>query len=139
VVEVDGEPLGIEVAIATPDRVVVVADGVRRSFSVATFGDEIYVDSPQANVVLHALARFPRAVDELAAGSLVAPMPGTVVRKSPRGSAPGRCSRSRPWWAPIPRRQPTVREVPSRSARGRPARSAVSTTTPDETGRMRPR
>ncbi|MFJ3672095.1 biotin carboxylase N-terminal domain-containing protein [Streptomyces sp. NPDC090106] len=70
---------GVRVVHAGADRVVLEADGVRRTFEVARHGDEVYV-GPTA---LTALPRFPDPAAQLAPGSLLAPMPGTVVRIAP--------------------------------------------------------
>jgi acetyl/propionyl-CoA carboxylase alpha subunit len=83
-VEVDGEPVDVRAAAVTAadgtDVVSLVQGGVRRRFAVATYGDDVYVDGPAGCVVLRALPRFPSSAHALAAGSLVAPMPGTIVR-----------------------------------------------------------
>jgi acetyl-CoA carboxylase biotin carboxylase subunit len=78
--EVNGEPLDDVAALSvTHDHVVLLVDGVRRSFAVHLVEDVAYVDSPLGSVVLREQPRFPAAVEKAAAGSLVAPMPGTVV------------------------------------------------------------
>ena len=78
--EVNGVPLDdVTVVCVAGDRVVLVVDGVRRTFVVHLVGDEIYVDTPRGGLALRAQARFPQTVDKPEAGSLVAPMPGTVV------------------------------------------------------------
>ncbi|WP_324612827.1 acetyl-CoA carboxylase biotin carboxyl carrier protein subunit, partial [Streptomyces specialis] len=71
---------------AAPGRVVLDVAGVRRAFTVARHGDGTYVDSPLGPVALTAVARFPTPVDQVPPGSLLAPMPGTVVRVD---AAPG--------------------------------------------------
>jgi propionyl-CoA carboxylase alpha chain len=66
---------------AAPDRVVLDVDGVRRAFGLARYGTSlVHVDSPLGAVALSVLPRFPEPERETAAGSLLAPMPGTVVR-----------------------------------------------------------
>ncbi|MCZ8377751.1 acetyl/propionyl-CoA carboxylase subunit alpha [Mycobacterium sp. CPCC 205372] len=65
---------------ATPGRVVLEVDGVERPFEVARYGDAVFVDSPQGATELVALPRFPDPGAAIAHGSLVAPMPGSVVR-----------------------------------------------------------
>ncbi|MFD8499849.1 acetyl/propionyl/methylcrotonyl-CoA carboxylase subunit alpha [Amycolatopsis sp. NPDC059657] len=65
---------------AEPGRVVLDVAGVRRAFDVAKYGDAVYVDSALGPVTLRAEPRFADPDAALAAGSLVAPMPGTVVR-----------------------------------------------------------
>lgn len=67
---------GVHVVHADARRVVLDIDGARRKFEVARYGDQVHVN----NTVLTALPRFPDAEAQLAPGSLLAPMPGTVVR-----------------------------------------------------------
>jgi len=63
-----------------PDRVVLEVGGMRRDFTVAVHGAEVYVDSALGPVVLEAEPRFVDPATVVAAGSLLAPMPGTVIR-----------------------------------------------------------
>ncbi|SCL14879.1 propionyl-CoA carboxylase alpha chain [Micromonospora rhizosphaerae] len=65
---------------AAPDRVVLDVDGVRRAFRVRRVGSEVFVDGPDGAASLAELPRFPPPTAELAAGSLVAPLPGAVTR-----------------------------------------------------------
>ncbi|WP_181794373.1 biotin carboxylase N-terminal domain-containing protein [Streptomyces sp. WELS2] len=67
---------GVRVVHADARLVVLDIDGVRRKFTVARYGDQVHVGATR----LTALPRFPDPVARLAPGSLVAPMPGTVVR-----------------------------------------------------------
>ncbi|MGN9760876.1 ATP-binding protein [Streptomyces sp. SD31] len=67
---------GVRVVHADAARVVLEVDGVRRNFEVARYGDEIHVNTTR----LTALPRFPAPTAQHAPGSLLAPMPGTVVR-----------------------------------------------------------
>ncbi|MFG2927764.1 acetyl/propionyl/methylcrotonyl-CoA carboxylase subunit alpha [Streptomyces achromogenes] len=67
---------GVRVVHADARLVVLDIDGVRRKFPVARYGDQVHVGTTR----LTALPRFPDPVARLAPGSLVAPMPGTVVR-----------------------------------------------------------
>jgi propionyl-CoA carboxylase alpha chain len=69
-----------EPAASRAAEVVLEVDGVRRSFSIARYGKDIYVDSALGAVHLLALERFADPADDVAAGSLLAPMPGSVVR-----------------------------------------------------------
>ncbi|MBV9321440.1 MAG: acetyl/propionyl-CoA carboxylase subunit alpha [Mycobacterium sp.] len=62
------------------DDVVLVDCAVACRFAVARYGDEIYVDSPRGPVHLVALPRFPEPGSALQQGSLLAPMPGSVIR-----------------------------------------------------------
>ena len=64
----------------SPAQVVLVVAGVRRTFAVAAYGATRVVDSPLGSVSLSLVDRFPDPSAALSAGSLVAPMPGTVVR-----------------------------------------------------------
>jgi propionyl-CoA carboxylase alpha chain len=71
----------IELIAATPDRVVLAdANGVACSFAIARYGDDIYVDSARGPVHLLAVPRFPEPGSAVEKGSLVAPMPGNVIR-----------------------------------------------------------
>ncbi|MGH3552715.1 MAG: biotin/lipoyl-containing protein, partial [Mycobacterium sp.] len=67
---------------ATPDEVVLAdADGVAYSFEIARYDDDdVYVDSPHGPVHLVALPRLPEPGSAVEQGSLVAPMPGNVIR-----------------------------------------------------------
>lgn len=67
---------GVRVVHADADLVVLEVDGVRRRFEVARYGDQVYVNA----TALTALPRFPDPTAPHAPGSLLAPMPGTVVR-----------------------------------------------------------
>jgi propionyl-CoA carboxylase alpha chain len=71
---------GVTVVSAAPDHVVLDVAGVRRSFEVAIDGANVDVDSPLGPVTLHRKPRFVDPAEQLAAGSLVAPMPGSVAR-----------------------------------------------------------
>ncbi len=82
-VRIDGHD-GLGVVSASPERVVLdVPDGdgvVRRGFEVARYGALACVDSPLGPVSLTRRPRFTDPVDQVDPGSLLAPMPGTVVR-----------------------------------------------------------
>ncbi|MET7567068.1 biotin carboxylase N-terminal domain-containing protein [Streptomyces sp. NPDC005492] len=67
---------GVHVVHADAGLVVLEVDGVRRKFEVARYGDQVHVNA----TALTALPRFPDPTAQLAPGSLLAPMPGTVVR-----------------------------------------------------------
>ncbi|OBG44796.1 biotin carboxylase N-terminal domain-containing protein [Mycolicibacterium fortuitum] len=71
---------GVSLVSATPDRVVLSIGGVERAFDVARYGDQVFVDSPLGPVQLAAVPRFPDPADAVAHGSLLAPMPGSVIR-----------------------------------------------------------
>ncbi|KAB1909495.1 biotin carboxylase N-terminal domain-containing protein [Micromonospora sp. AMSO31t] len=70
----------VTVVEAAPDRVVLDVDGVRRAFRVHRVGSEVFVDGPDGAASLTELPRFPLPTAELAAGSLLAPLPGAVTR-----------------------------------------------------------
>lgn len=63
-----------------PDHVVLDVSGLRRGFDVARYGDRVYVDSALGPVSLTAIQRFVDPSTVLAEGSLLAPMPGAVIR-----------------------------------------------------------
>ena len=71
---------GVRLVSATPDRVVLSVDGVERAFDVARYTDAVFVDSPLGPVRLTAQPRFPDPDAAVAHGSLLAPMPGSVIR-----------------------------------------------------------
>ncbi|HEX6248068.1 MAG TPA: biotin carboxylase N-terminal domain-containing protein, partial [Nocardioidaceae bacterium] len=64
---------------ATPDRVVLEVNGADTPFEVSVRGDDVDVDSVHGHVALTRLPRFTNPADKVASGSLLAPMPGTVV------------------------------------------------------------
>jgi biotin carboxyl carrier protein len=77
---VNGEPLPVRLLRATPDTVELEVGGVRRTYTVQRVPGWSYVDGPDGSA---ALAEVPRFADPNAAahpGSLLAPMPGGVVR-----------------------------------------------------------
>nr|WP_240982862.1 biotin carboxylase N-terminal domain-containing protein [Streptomyces sp. S3(2020)] len=67
---------GVRVVHADAHLVVLEVEGVRRKFEVSRYGDEVYVNATR----LRPLPRFSDPAAQLVPGSLVAPMPGTVVR-----------------------------------------------------------
>ncbi|MFD6287407.1 acetyl/propionyl/methylcrotonyl-CoA carboxylase subunit alpha [Streptomyces sp. NPDC060205] len=67
---------GVQVVQAGADLVVLDIAGVRRKFAVSRYGDRVHVNG----TTLTALPRFPAPEPDHAPGSLLAPMPGTVVR-----------------------------------------------------------
>ncbi|BAX94191.1 acetyl/propionyl/methylcrotonyl-CoA carboxylase subunit alpha [Mycobacterium shigaense] len=70
-----------QLVTSSPDHVVLAdGNGVATSFSVARYGQDIYVDSARGPVHLTALPRFPEPGSAVEKGSLVAPMPGNVIR-----------------------------------------------------------
>jgi pyruvate carboxylase subunit A/propionyl-CoA carboxylase alpha chain len=71
---------GVTLVSAEPDRVVLAVDGVDRPFDVARYGDSVFVDSPLGPTQFTVLPRFPDPASAVAQGSLLAPMPGSVLR-----------------------------------------------------------
>ncbi|MCW2789627.1 MAG: accC [Aeromicrobium sp.] len=72
--------LGVTVFAATGDGVDLEVDGVRRTCRVHRSGDVFFVDSVLGATTLVEEDRFPEPGSQDAPGSLLAPMPGTVVR-----------------------------------------------------------
>ncbi len=80
-VQVDGEPLPeLSLIAATPDGVTLQEGRVLRRIEVHRVGDVTWVDSVLGSSCLTELPRYPSGVATLEAGSLVAPMPGIVLR-----------------------------------------------------------
>ena len=78
---VAGKPVpGATVLSATPARVDLVCAGIRRIVDVTRIGATAYVDSALGHDALAEVERFPDPSASAHAGSLLAPMPGTVVR-----------------------------------------------------------
>ena len=73
--EVDGHA----VVAATPTEVTLETDGVRTTYSIAVDGLAVDVDSARGHVRLTRVPRFVDPAEQVASGSLLAPMPGTVV------------------------------------------------------------
>lgn len=71
---------GIEVLSATPTEVVLCAGGVTRTYSVNRVGLHHYVDGPDGASDLTLIERFKLPESQLDPGSLVATLPGTIVR-----------------------------------------------------------
>ncbi|MFE7108528.1 biotin carboxylase N-terminal domain-containing protein [Streptomyces sp. NPDC057575] len=71
---------GERVVAARPGRVTLEADGITRHYDIAVHGDKAYVDTATGSYTLTALPRFTDPTDRTEPGSLLAPMPGTVVR-----------------------------------------------------------
>ncbi|WP_448508887.1 ATP-binding protein [Mycolicibacterium thermoresistibile] len=86
-----GGDTGATVVSAAPDLVVLSVAGVEHPFAVARYGDAVFVDSALGPVDFDALPRFPDPDVAVAHGTLLAPMPGVVVRV---GAAVGDAVRS---------------------------------------------
>jgi propionyl-CoA carboxylase alpha chain len=70
----------VQLVNSTPERVVLEVDGVRRAFEVAAYDGLVCVDSSLGSVALTPVERFTDPSRQVSAGSLLAPMPGTVIR-----------------------------------------------------------
>ncbi|MFY2788935.1 biotin carboxylase N-terminal domain-containing protein [Rhodococcus sp. MALMAid1271] len=78
---VDGVSLDdVELVENTPMSVTLDDRGIRRTFEVHSYGSAVFVDSALGPVRLVRAPRFTDPADEVAAGSLLAPMPGSVIR-----------------------------------------------------------
>lgn len=75
---------GVEVVAVAGDRVTLEHDGLRTSYDVAVSGEpgheQVDVDWAAGHLGLTRAPRFTDPADAVASGSLLAPMPGTVVR-----------------------------------------------------------
>lgn len=78
-----GDP-SVQLVSATVDQVVLTDHGVDHTFTVARYNQNVdqhvYVDSARGPVHLIALHRFPTPASAVEQGSLVAPIPGNVIR-----------------------------------------------------------
>jgi propionyl-CoA carboxylase alpha chain len=71
----------VQLVSASTDEVVLAdGNGVACSFAVARRDLDVYVDSARGPVHLVAVPRFPDPASSVEQGSLVAPMPGNVIR-----------------------------------------------------------
>jgi len=70
---------GLAVLAASPTAVTLERDGVATTYDVLVTGDRVDVDAPSGHVSLTVVPRFTDPADAVASGSLLAPMPGTVV------------------------------------------------------------
>ncbi|GAB3721923.1 ATP-binding protein [Nocardiopsis oceani] len=68
----------VRVLAASPNHVVLEADGLRRAFDVH-IGAAVYVDSPLGSVALTPVDPLPAPETKVDPGALPAPMPGTVT------------------------------------------------------------
>ncbi|MGH3862365.1 biotin carboxylase N-terminal domain-containing protein [Actinokineospora sp.] len=71
---------GVRLLASSPTRVELEVAGVRRVFDVARYPGIACVDSAFGSVTLTVPPRFDDPADHVAPGSLLAPMPGTVIR-----------------------------------------------------------
>ena len=77
---VDDVTVDVVLQAATTEAVDMTIDGVRRTFRTSLDGERVDVDSPLGSSSYEIVPRFPDHMHDVAAGSLVAPMPGSVVR-----------------------------------------------------------
>ncbi|ORA08106.1 acetyl/propionyl/methylcrotonyl-CoA carboxylase subunit alpha [Mycobacterium arosiense] len=70
----------VQLVSATAKAVVLRVNGVEHGFSVRRYAADVYVDSARGPVHLIAQPRFPEPGSTVEKGSLVAPMPGSVIR-----------------------------------------------------------
>lgn len=71
---------GVRALAVTPDRVTLEVGGLARHFTVMADRDRVYVDADAASYAFTVLPRFTDPATHTEPGSLLAPMPGTVVR-----------------------------------------------------------
>jgi acetyl/propionyl-CoA carboxylase alpha subunit len=79
-VSVDGVAVDVRVLGVTEGSVDVEVAGVRHRVRVKRVDDVVYADSASGSTVMRVVDRFPDHAREGAAGSLHAPLPGTVTR-----------------------------------------------------------
>ncbi len=78
--EVDGQPVDVQVLALSPHGADLLVHGVRRRFDVVDTEHATYVSTSYGSVTLTEIPRFPDPDEHHAAGSQLAPMPGSVVR-----------------------------------------------------------
>ncbi len=71
---------GLEVLAVGPTSVTLLEGGVTATYAVTVAGEAAEVDGPLGHARLVRQPRFTDPADVVASGSLLAPMPGTVVR-----------------------------------------------------------
>ncbi|MGD0245183.1 MAG: biotin carboxylase N-terminal domain-containing protein [Streptosporangiaceae bacterium] len=77
---VNGQPIDALVLAASPGQVDLEIDGTRRVYRVHQTGDGTYVDASDGSSALREIPRFGDPEKAAPAGSLLAPMPGLVLR-----------------------------------------------------------
>ena len=81
-VTLDGDIVDAAAAAVTPDGLVLTVDGVDRHYRVQRVGTTHFVDGPDGSSRLVEHDRLPVVAEQVAEGSALAPMPGSVVRLS---------------------------------------------------------
>ena len=76
----DWQPETLRIVSASIDIADVEVDGVRRRYHITRSGAQHFVDSTLGSTTLSEVERFPDPSKIAEAGSLLAPMPGAVVR-----------------------------------------------------------
>jgi acetyl/propionyl-CoA carboxylase alpha subunit len=76
----DWSPASLRMLTSTAQSLNAEIDGVRRHYRVTRCGVTYYVDSSLGSTTLREVERFPEPSAAQEAGSLLAPMPGAVVR-----------------------------------------------------------
>ena len=72
---------GVRLVTAAPDRVVLADDtGAEARYDVNRYGDTVCVDSIGGSVQFKVIPKLAEPTSTVASGSLVAPMPGLVIR-----------------------------------------------------------
>ena len=80
-VRIDGAPVGdLRLGACTPEEVEIEIDGVLHRHAVHLDGATAWVDGPAGSSEFAEVDRFPSHAPVVAAGSLLAPMPGKIVR-----------------------------------------------------------
>ena len=79
-VVLDGEVLAVSAADLSADGLTLTVDGVSRRYAVQRVGSTVYVDGPDGSSRLVEEDRLPVAAEQVAEGSALAPMPGSVIR-----------------------------------------------------------
>jgi propionyl-CoA carboxylase alpha chain len=69
----------IVVTALDPSEARLSVNGVIRRYRVQRVGGQVWIDGPDGSSALTEVARFALPGSQLAAGALVAPLPGTVV------------------------------------------------------------
>ncbi|MEO9197528.1 MAG: biotin/lipoyl-containing protein, partial [Antricoccus sp.] len=62
------------------NSVVLEIDGVQKRYSISWYGDQAYVTDAEQPIILNRTPRYTDPADQIAEGSLTAPMPGAVLR-----------------------------------------------------------